>query len=143
MRRSNVVPLLAVAVLAACQPRQGNESSPPSQGTDTPQSPPGQQQPPDSLAAVRAAMLSAIGDAPCARSEQCRAVPVGAKPCGGPRGYLAYSVTTTDSARLATIVGEYTRLDAENNRRTGAISDCSITPRPPVACTAGRCVLSR
>src|SRR5687767_12229623 len=41
------------------------------------------------------AMANASG---CASTDQCRAAPVGERPCGGPRTYIVYCARTTDSA---------------------------------------------
>jgi hypothetical protein len=52
-------------------------------------------------------------------------------------------VVSTDTARLADLVAAYTRLDLANNRRTGAVSDCSMVARPTVTCQTGRCTTGR
>ena len=46
-----------------------------------------------------------IGDAECDNQSQCHAVGVGAKACGGPAGYLAWSEKKTDPNALRTAGG--------------------------------------
>ncbi len=81
-----------------------------------------------------------IGHATCEMTAQCRVIAVGAKPCGGPAQYRAYSTLGTDVAALETAVARFTELSAAWNRETGAISDCAFVTPPPVACASGRCV---
>jgi len=91
------------------------------------------------LDSLRQAMAAAVGPASCRAKEQCRAVGVGAKPCGGPRSYLIYSTATTDSAALALIAQRYDAADARQNRVQGLVSDCTFLPPPQLECVAGRC----
>ena len=89
-----------------------------------------------------------IGDAPCSNDAECRVVGVGAKACGGPESYRAWSTRTTDPKALmreAEIGAAARRAEIE---RLGMLSNCAITPVPPVRCAppvspggAGRCVL--
>jgi len=104
-----------------------------------PPPPPPPPEPPD-LAARPAQVLSLIGELRCECVEQCRALPLGAKPCGGPRTYVVFSTVTTDSVRLARAAAEYTALEAERNRRTGAVSDCQFVAAPSLTCSQGYCV---
>jgi hypothetical protein len=46
------------------------------------------------------AISALIGDAACDDDSQCRTLAVGAKPCGGPEYYLAWSTKRTDAAAL-------------------------------------------
>ncbi|MGH8542103.1 MAG: hypothetical protein ACREX3_00310 [Gammaproteobacteria bacterium] len=101
--------------------------------------PPPPPEPPD-LAAQRPDVLAHIGEPRCDRVDQCRAMPLGAKPCGGPWRYVVYSTLTTDSAVLASAAAEYTALEAEQNRRTGAASDCRFVAAPSLSCSHGYCV---
>jgi hypothetical protein len=104
-----------------------------------PPPPPELPEPPD-RAARSAQVLSLIGELRCERVEHCRALPLGAKPCGGPWRYVVFSTLTTDSARLATAAAEYSELEAEQNRRTDAVSDCRFVAAPSLSCSQGYCV---
>lgn len=75
----------------------------------------------------------------CSERLQCRAIPLGAKPCGGPWSYAVYSTATTDSAALAVAVERYNTEDAELNRELGRVSDCNFVSPPTVECVAGLC----
>ena len=80
-----------------------------------------------------------IGDATCEADIECRSVPVGAKPCGGPWTYRIYSTRVTDSGKLLERVAAHRALDAELNRKYGRTSDCSAVSEPAVTCREGRC----
>jgi hypothetical protein len=80
-----------------------------------------------------------IGAATCEADGECRSVPVGAKPCGGPRTYQIYSTRVTDSGKLLKRVAAHRALDVELNRKYGWTSDCSVVSEPAVSCREGRC----
>ena len=89
-----------------------------------------------------ASVLALIGDAACEDDSQCATIGVGAKACGGPEGYVAWSIARTDPHAL----GVAARRDADAARREqakqnsdrGMVSDCSISPDPRAFCDIGR-----
>ncbi len=76
-----------------------------------------------------------IGDAACETSAQCRTIGVGAKACGGPEAYLAWSSAVSDPARLAALVSRHREARRQEVERSGMLSDCQITPDPGAVCT--------
>jgi len=94
--------------------------------------------PPAAVAAASADLMatitSLIGDAACDQSAQCRIVPIGAKPCGGPSGYLAWSHKTTDEASLLAAVRAHAAAQKQEDQAGGLASDCSVVPVPSAAC---------
>jgi hypothetical protein len=75
-----------------------------------------------------------IGDAPCDNQAQCHTVGIGAKPCGGPAGFLAWSDKKTDPTALLAAVQAHARAQAEENKTSGLASDCAMLPMPPAVC---------
>ena len=81
-----------------------------------------------------------IGDAACDNDTQCATIGIGAKACGGPSSYLAWSTQRTDGERLRALVER----DAEAQRKAmaarGMLSDCAVVPDPGAYCdrTPGR-----
>lgn len=94
----------------------------------------------DSLELVRAEITAAIGDARAETVSECALLPLGERPCGGPRTHLAYSTAETDSARLAELARIYARLDQLRNEREGRVSTCEMILPPGLALEGGRCV---
>jgi hypothetical protein len=96
---------------------------------------------PDSLASgdIRASITQQIGTAACSSPAVCRTLPLGVKPCGGPRQFLVYSLSVTDSARLAADAARYNQAEAQKNREQGLVSDCSMLMAPRVTCVSGEC----
>jgi len=93
--------------------------------------------PPDTLSQLRA-----IGrDAACSSDQQCRTVPLGAKSCGGPEGYLAYSTVRNDPAKVAQLAERYREERRAANARSGMVSDCRYMADPGAVCVAGTCKL--
>jgi hypothetical protein len=89
---------------------------------------------------LRAEIRATIGEPTCSAATECRALPFGAKPCGGPRAYVIFSRAHTDSTRLARALAQYTALDARRNEAGGMVSDCAVVPPPALACSQNRCV---
>jgi hypothetical protein len=75
----------------------------------------------------------------CSSVEQCRSAPVGNRPCGGPRYYVAYCPLTTDSAALFTKLEELSRAESDYNRKTGLASTCEMRGASELTISAGSC----
>lgn len=71
---------------------------------------------------------------------QCRTAPVGHRPCGGPRTYLAYCAATTDSAALFAKLDELARAEDEHNKQNETMSTCEFREPPATKLENGRCV---
>lgn len=83
-----------------------------------------------------------IGSAACSDASQCRTLPIGARPCGGPEGYLAYSTSTTPEAELHALAERYKQERTDAHAKSGAMSDCRFMPDPGAVCVAGTCQLA-
>ncbi len=92
-----------------------------------------------SLDSARAAIATLVAQPRCRDVAQCRSMAFGAKPCGGPRTYLIYSLETTDSAALAAAVAAYNRRDQARNDQLGLMSDCRMEAAPTLVCADGSC----
>ncbi|MCW5634226.1 MAG: hypothetical protein KIT17_12910 [Rubrivivax sp.] len=90
----------------------------------------------DATGALRDEILRKIGDAACRDDSQCRALPLGSKPCGGPEGYLAWSTLDTGARELEALATRYREARVARNRQLGLVSDCAVVPEPAVRCVA-------
>lgn len=124
VRMRAIAALFASFALAGC----GSDGNGPSQGELE-----------QRIAATQSQIVALIGPASCTASAQCAALPMGAKPCGGPAGHLAYSTAASDPALLQSLADEHAALSRELNRSLGLISDCSVVMPAPLACVQGRC----
>ncbi|MBI5720233.1 MAG: hypothetical protein HZC37_21375 [Burkholderiales bacterium] len=102
--------------------------------------------PADTTVELRGEILRLVGSAACRDDSQCRALPLGAKPCGGPEGYVAWSTAATDERQLEALAARYKDARQARNQRLGLMSDCAVVPQPPVRCVpaagaaaGGRC----
>ena len=86
----------------------------------------------------RAAIALAKTDG-CSSVEQCRSAPVGNRPCGGPRYYVAYCAVTTDSAALFARLDELARAEARHNQKNGLVSTCEMRMPSELALAGGSC----
>ena len=92
----------------------------------------------DTLGQIR----SLIGAAECSSDSQCQILPVGARACGGPASYLAWSSAKTDAAQLQALAERHKAEQQADNMATGRISTCIAIAPPEVACRAGACRLT-
>lgn len=91
----------------------------------------------DSVARIR----ELIGNAACSDASQCHSLAVGARACGGPEYYLAWSSATTGGDQLRALAERYKAERRAGNAASGRISDCRYAVDPGAVCTAGRCQL--
>lgn len=83
-------------------------------------------------------MVSLSESQTCSDSEEWLFTAYGSKACGGPIGYIAYSKKIDQNYFLG-LVDRFTELQAEYNRKTGAVSDCALAVRPTrVTCENGK-----
>lgn len=80
-----------------------------------------------------------IGSAACTADSQCRSLPVGAKACGGPAGYWAWSTQHGDAQRIAELASSQAEAQRREIEASGQRSNCALLPDPGAACVAGRC----
>ncbi|WP_036165341.1 hypothetical protein [Massilia sp. 9096] len=91
----------------------------------------------DTLARIHAL----VGVPSCSADAQCKTLALGARPCGGPEGYLAYSTARTPEAELHALGGAYEGERRAANSRAGMVSTCLFRPDPGAVCRAGVCAL--
>ena len=77
-----------------------------------------------------------IGEARCEQQAQCRTIGVGAKPCGGPAAYRAWSTRDTDEKALRRVVEQQAQAQREADAKQGLRSNCAIVPDPGAICAA-------
>lgn len=82
-----------------------------------------------------------VGDAACDGPQQCHTIAVGAKSCGGPEAYLAWSSKRSDASRLASLAARHAAARKIENERGGMQSDCTLVLDPGASCVRGRCML--
>jgi hypothetical protein len=80
-----------------------------------------------------------IGNAACTDSSQCRTLAIGARACGGPQGYLAWSTTQTDGDALRALAERYKAERQAEIRQKGEMSDCRFLADPGATCRSGTC----
>lgn len=128
---------LAAAALASCAqpappaPAPASAAPPPAASASAPDS----QRLADDLRAL-------VGAAACNADADCRAVAVGAKACGGPTGYLAWSTTQTDAQQLADLVRRQAEAARRENAARRQMSTCSFEANPGATCVQGHCQLT-
>jgi hypothetical protein len=92
--------------------------------------------PNDTLARIHAL----IGTPSCTEDSQCRSLAIGARPCGGPEGFLAYSTARSSETELQALSAIYQAERRKANTQSGRVSDCRALMDPGAVCRAGSCV---
>ena len=89
---------------------------------------------------MEAAIDVFIGTADCVDAGDCRVLPFGDKPCGGPWRYKICSATAVDSVVLADMIIGYNEFNTLLNTRYNWASDCMFVMPPDIGCVDGHCV---
>ncbi|MDC8770228.1 hypothetical protein [Roseateles albus] len=75
-----------------------------------------------------------VGDAACDGPHQCHSSAVGAKPCGGPDSYLAWSSKVTDPKKLQSLLEQHRAARLAENQSSGIVSNCAMVTDPGARC---------
>lgn len=81
-------------------------------------------------------------DTGCDRDSQCHSIAIGAKACGGPERYIAWSDRAQDGAQLKQLVAQHAAARVEEDKRGHVLSNCMLAVDTGAVCRAGRCVLN-
>ena len=84
-----------------------------------------------------------MGDPVCDTPQQCQTIAIGAKACGGPERYLAWSSKNNDGRQLKALAQAQAEASRKQQQADGMMSTCSIVTDPGATCEAGRCVLQK
>lgn len=82
-----------------------------------------------------------IASPACTDSSQCHSLPIGARACGGPEYYLAWSSASTNADQLRALGEHYKAERQAEDKASGRVSDCRYAMDPGAVCNAGTCQL--
>lgn len=85
---------------------------------------------------------AANADLSCATQSDCHTIGAGAKACGGPERYLAWSSKNSDGAALKALVAQHAAARRADDKREHMMSTCSMISDPGASCRAGVCVVN-
>ena len=97
---------------------------------------------PGNSAVTVAEIKRLVGAARCSSSAQCRTLPVGARPCGGPDFYLPWSSPHPDEAGLLALAQRSRSERKAEAERSGELSTCQHLADPGAVCVSGACQLA-
>lgn len=86
-------------------------------------------------------LVSLHAEGPCTTANHCTALPVGAKACGGPSGYVPLSVLSPNKEMAMSLASENSTLSRKENQAGSGMSDCAFVTEPPLHCVEEKCVL--
>jgi hypothetical protein len=75
-----------------------------------------------------------IGDAACQSDAQCATIGIGAKACGGPAAYVAWSSWRTDGEKLRAAAEQQAQAQRQNLAASGRVSNCMVETDPGAYC---------
>jgi hypothetical protein len=76
----------------------------------------------------------------CTTDAECHSVAIGAKACGGPTGYRAYSSRTVSTASVDALAQHERDLAGQAARESHQVSTCFMLADPGAHCKQSRCV---
>jgi hypothetical protein len=79
----------------------------------------------------------------CTADAECRSVAVGAKACGGPTGYRAYSGKTVSPDSVDALAQHERELAAAQAKASHQVSPCFMLADPGARCQQNKCVTGR
>jgi hypothetical protein len=85
-------------------------------------------------AALRSRIQALVGTAACSTDADCRTSAIGAKACGGPEAYIAWSARVTDEAALGRALADYGAAQQAAITREGRVSNCEFVTDPGASC---------
>ena len=95
----------------------------------------------EAAARLRDEISAVISDASwCRNIVNCRVVGLGARPCGGPEEYVAFSIWNNTGDELRNLVTEYNLLREDLMLDSDEVGTCEILPKPNADCVQSRCV---
>ncbi len=86
-------------------------------------------------------IVAEIGSAACTSHAQCRTVALGAKACGGPQAWLAWSAAVSSEASLRALSEQLASLQKQRQAQSGMVSTCQFVADPGALCQAQQCKL--
>ena len=89
---------------------------------------------------LKNAIDAEIGPATCSDDNQCKALAIGANPCGGPESYQAFSTLNTDVEQLKVLASQYKTIRKTLHMKTGTLGACVVIPEPAVQCQNQQCI---
>ncbi len=96
---------------------------------------------PQADATLRQRIVTEIGTPQCASSAQCRTLALGAKACGGPQTWLAWSTSVSREDTLRALSDELAAVQRLHHAQSGMVSNCRYMADPGAVCQANQCVL--
>lgn len=94
----------------------------------------------EALIRLRAEIMEMVGDASCRNVVNCRVVGLGARPCGGPDEYVAYSIWRTMSDEFRNLVSEYNLIAEDVVHGSETAGTCVMLEEPAADCVNDHCV---
>ncbi len=95
----------------------------------------------EAAARLRQEIAAVVSDASwCRNIVNCRVVGLGARPCGGPEEYVAFSIWNNTGDELRNLVTEYNLLKEELILDSDVVGTCEALPKPNADCVQSRCV---
>ena len=86
-------------------------------------------------------IVAEIGSADCSSHAQCGTIALGAKACGGPQAWLAWSTAVSREGTLNALSAQLALLQKQRQAQSGMVSTCQFIADPGALCQAQRCAL--
>ena len=92
-------------------------------------------------AGLLAQIQAEVGAAACDSTQQCQTIAIGAKACGGPERYLAWSSKDYDGKKLKALAQAQAEASRTQQQADGMLPPPSTAPYPGATIDPARCLL--
>lgn len=91
------------------------------------------------LAALKAEARALSKSSGCTQLSQCKALPLGSRPCGGPSEFLVYCAPSTDEKALEAKAKQVSEAEKAQNATSGTMGICTALTPPKLKLEKGQC----
>ncbi len=93
------------------------------------------------VAALKREARALSKPAGCTEATQCKVMPLGSKPCGGPSEFLVYCASGTDEKALDAKAKQASEAEKAKNAKEQTMGICTVLAAPKVKLENGQCTL--
>jgi hypothetical protein len=91
------------------------------------------------VTALKTAARALVKCEGCQQTAQCKVLPMGSRPCGGPSEFLVYCARSTAEKKLKQAARAATDAEKALNAKSETMSTCSVLSPPVVQLSGGAC----
>lgn len=93
----------------------------------------------DEITNLKSSIHSLNQELNCSQDEDCQALGLGSRPCGGPADFIAVSTMNTNYDQILTLADELEEKSRIKNIQQGLAGTCDMIVPPDIRCVSNVC----